>query len=239
MIYVVGLGPGGAAEITPRALSALKKCDLIIGYKVYVDLIRPIFGGEKELIVSPMKKERDRCEEALRLSLSGRTVGLISSGDPGIYGMAGIMLEVAGGRTEVEIIPGITAASSAAAILGAPLTCDFAVISLSDLLTPWETVTKRLRAAAAADMVICLYNPASNSRPEHLARAADILMETLPADRPAGWVRSAGREGQERCVTTLGALKNQDIDMFCTVIIGNSVTRVIDGCLVTPRGYRE
>lgn len=238
MIYVVGLGPGGPGEITPRAVSALEKCDLIIGYKAYVELARPLFGEDKEFIVSPMKKERDRCEEALRLSLSGRTVGLISSGDPGVYGMAGIMLEVAGGRTEVEIIPGITAASSAAAILGAPLTCDFAVISLSDLLTPWETVAKRLRAAAEADLVICIYNPASHGRPEHLARAADILMEILPAERPAGWVRNAGRDEQSSCITTLGELKNQKIDMFCTVIIGNSTTRAADGLLITPRGYR-
>lgn len=238
MIYVVGLGPGGPEEITPRALAALKKCDLIVGYRAYVELARQLFGKDKEFVVSPMKKERERCEEALKLSLEGHTVGLISSGDPGIYGMAGIMLEVARGRTEVEVIPGITAASSAAAILGAPLTCDFAVISLSDLLTPWETIAKRLRAAAEADLVICIYNPASNGRPEHLARAAEILMETLPANRPAGWVRNAGREGQSSCVTTLGALKDQKIDMFCTVIIGSSVTRAEDGRLVTPRGYR-
>ncbi len=239
VIYVVGLGPGGAGEITPRALAALEKCDLIVGYKAYVELARPLFDKEKEFVVSAMKQERDRCEEALRLSLSGRTVGLISSGDPGIYGMAGIMLEVARGRTEVEIIPGITAASSSAAILGAPLGCDFAVISLSDLLTPWKVIEGRLRAAALADFVICIYNPASHGRPEHLSRAADILMEILPAERPAGWVRSAGRKGESCRVTTLGELKNQKIDMFCTVIIGSSATYVIDGRLVTPRGYRE
>lgn len=239
MIYVVGLGPGGPEQITPRALAALEKCDLIVGYKAYIELIRPLFEGRKELVASPMKKERARCEEALSLSLSGRTVGLVSSGDPGIYGMAGIMLEVAQDKTEVEIIPGITAAASAASILGAPLMHDFAVISLSDLLTPWELIERRLRAAAEADFVICVYNPASHGRPDHLARAAAVLMEKLPKDRAAGWVRNAGRDGESRGLTTLDGLKEAPIDMFCTVIIGNSATRVINGRLVTPRGYRQ
>ena len=239
MIYVVGLGPGGPEQITPRALSALEKCDLIVGYKAYIELVRPLFEGRKELVASPMKKERARCLEALELSLSGRTVGLISSGDPGIYGMAGIMLEVAGDRTEVEIIPGITAAASSASILGAPLMHDFAVISLSDLLTPWELIEKRLRAAAEADFVICVYNPASRGRPGPLARAAEILMERLPRDRAAGWVRNAGRDGESFGLTTLAGLKEAPIDMFCTVIIGNSATRVIDGRLITPRGYKD
>ena len=239
MIYVVGLGPGGPEQITPRALSALEKCDLIVGYKAYIELVRPLFEGRKELVASPMKKERARCLEALELSLSGRTVGLISSGDPGIYGMAGIMLEVAGDRTEVEIIPGITAAASSASILGAPLMHDFAVIRLSDLLTPWELIEKRLRAAAEADFVICVYNPASRGRPGHLARAAEILMERLPQDRAAGWVRNAGRDGESFGLTTLAGLKEAPIDMFCTVNIGNSATRVIDGRLITPRGYKD
>ena len=228
MIYVVGLGPGGPEQITPRALSALEKCDLIVGYKAYIELVRPIFEGRKELVASPMKRERDRCEEALKLSLSGRTVGLISSGDPGIYGM-----------TKVEIIPGITAAASSASILGAPLMHDFAVISLSDLLTPWELIERRLRAAAEADFVICIYNPASHGRPDHLARAAAILMETLPGNRAAGWVRNAGRDEESFGLTTLDGLKEAPIDMFCTVIIGNSATRVINGRLITPRGYRH
>ena len=239
MIYVVGLGPGGPEQITPRALSALEKCDLIVGYKAYIELVRPLFEGRKELVASPMKKERARCLEALELSLSGRTAGLVSSGDPAIYGMAGIMLEVAGDRTEVEIIPGITAAASSASILGAPLMHDFAVISLSDLLTPWELIEKRLRAAAEADFVICVYNPASRGRPGHLARAAEILMERLPRDRAAGWVRNAGRDGESSGLTTLAGLKEAPIAMFCTVTIGNSATRVIDGRLITPRGYKD
>ena len=239
MIYVVGLGPGGSEQITPRAYSALEKCDTIIGYKAYIELVRPILRGSKEIISSSMKKERSRCEEALALSLSGHDVALISSGDPGIYGMAGIMLEVAQGTTEIEIIPGITAAASSASILGAPIMHDFAVISLSDLMTPWEIIEKRLRAAAEADFVICIYNPASHGRPDHLARAADILMKKLPCDRIAGWVSNAGRDGEKHGLTTLGSLKNTSIDMFCTVIIGNSATHNINGRMVTPRGYSE
>ena len=239
MIYVVGLGPGGADQITPRALEALEKCDVIVGYKAYIELVRPIFEGRKELIASPMKKERSRCEDVLALSLEGRSVALISSGDPGIYGMAGIMLEVAEGKAEVKVIPGVTAASSAASILGAPLTHDFAVISLSDLLTPWELIEKRLRAAAEADFVTVIYNPASHGRPDYLARAAAILQEVLPPERIAGWVRNAGRDGESAHVTTLAGLKDAPIDMFCTVIVGNSTTRVIDGRLVTPRGYKN
>jgi precorrin-3B C17-methyltransferase len=239
MIYVIGLGPGGPDQITPRARAALEKCDVIVGYKTYIDLVRPLLGEDKKLISSTMKKERSRCEEVLALSLSGHTVGLVSSGDPGIYGMAGIMLEVAQGSTEVEIIPGITAAASSASILGAPLMHDFAVISLSDLLTPWTLIEKRLIAAAEADFVICIYNPASHGRPHHLSKAADILMDILPGDRIAGWVRNAGRDGEEFGLTTLDDLKNVPIDMFCTVIIGNSSTRVISGQMVTPRGYSE
>ena len=176
---------------------------------------------------------------ALELSKEGRSVALISSGDPGVYGMAGIMLEIAEGSADVEIVPGVTAASVAASVLGAPLMHDFAVISLSDLLTPWELIEKRLRAAAAADFVICLYNPASRGRPEHLARACSIIMEEKPASTPAGWVRNGGRDGESSAVTTLGELSCATLDMFCTVVIGNSATRVIDGRLVTPRGYRK
>ena len=238
MIYVVGLGPGGRDQITERALEALEACDVIVGYKAYIALIRPFYKGRARLVESAMKQERARCVEVLALAEAGNTVGLVSSGDPGIYGMAGIMLEVAAGRAEVRVIPGITAAASAGAILGAPLTHDFAVVSLSDLLTPWELIEKRLTAAAQADFVICLYNPASHGRPEHLARAAEILMRVLPAERIAGWVRNAGREGELSQITTLGALPKAPIDMFCTVIIGNSRTKLVAGHMVTPRGYR-
>ena len=236
LIYVVGLGPGSKGEMTGRAIEALERCDVILGYKAYISLIEGDFS-HKELRPSPMKGEVARCREALELSMSGSTVGLVSSGDPGIYGMAGIMMEVAQGKTDVEVIPGITAASSAAVMLGAPLMHDFAVISLSDLLTPWELIERRLAAAAEADFVICLYNPSSRGRPEHFKNACDILLRSKAPDTPAGWVRNAGRTGASKCITTLELIRDEELDMFCTVIIGNSGTSLIDGLMVTPRGY--
>ena len=237
MIYVVGLGPGGEDQTTPRALQALEKCDVIFGYKAYIDLIAARFKVRKELAASPMRGERERCQDALRRSQSGQTVGLVSSGDPGVYGMAGLMLEIAGGEADVEIVPGVTAACAAAAVLGAPLMHDFAAISLSDLLTPWELIARRLEAAASADFVICLYNPASRGRPEHLRRACAILQKHRAADTPAGWVRNAGRDGEEWGTATLETLPETRLDMFCTVIVGNSATRFHGKRLVTPRGY--
>jgi len=237
MIYVIGLGPGGEDQMTCRAVSALEKCDEVLGYKTYIELLRPIYKGRGELIASPMRKEVERCREALRLSLKGKTVGLVSSGDPGIYGMAGIMLEIANGMTEVEIIPGMTAASTAAAVLGAPLMHDFVVISLSDLLTPWAVIERRLDAASAADFIICLYNPASAGRPDNLRKAAEIVMQNRAGDTPAGWVRNAGRSDESHCVTTLDKISGEPVDMLCTVIIGNSSTKLAAGRMVTPRGY--
>ena len=239
MIYVIGLGPGGKDQMTPRALAALERCDVIIGYKTYIDLIEPLFRGKCELVVSPMRGEVERCEDALRRSREGHTVGLISSGDPGVYGMAGIMLELAGPDDNVEIVPGVTAACAAAAMLGAPLMHDFVVISLSDLLTPWELIGKRLEAAAMGDFVICLYNPMSRGRPDNLRKACEILLRYKSPGTAAGWVRNAGREGAEASLTTLGKLKDAELDMFCTVIIGNHATKELHGRLVTPRGYLE
>ena len=239
MIYVIGLGPGGEDQMTPRALAALERCDVIIGYKTYIDLIEPLFRGKCELVVSPMRGEVERCEDALRRSREGHTVGLISSGDPGVYGMAGIMLELAGPDDNVEIVPGVTAACAAAAMLGAPLMHDFVVISLSDLLTPWELIGKRLEAAAMGDFVICLYNPMSRGRPDNLRKACEILLRHKSPGTAAGWVRNAGREGAENSLTTLGELKDAELDMFCTVIIGNHATKELHGRLVTPRGYLE
>lgn len=238
MIYVVGLGPGKRDQMTQRALLALEKCDVIIGYKGYIDLIKDDFLGRKELISSPMKGETARCADALERSLAGQTVGLVSSGDPGVYGMAGIMLETADGKTDVEIVPGMTAACTAASVLGAPLMHDFAVISLSDLLTPWELIERRLEAAGAADFIVCLYNPASKGRPENLKKACEILMRNKSGGTPAGWVRNAGRDGETFGMTTLDKLSEESIDMFCTVIIGNSSTSFSAGKMVTPRGYR-
>lgn len=237
MICVVGLGPGSEDQMTPLALRSLEKCDVIIGYKTYIDLIASRFQGRKELIASPMKGEVERCREALRLSRSGKTVGLISSGDPGVYGMAGIMLETASEQDCVEVIPGVTAACAAAAVLGAPLTHDFAVISLSDLLTPREVINHRLEAAATADFVICLYNPMSRGRPDTLRRACEILLQHKEGSTPCGWVRSVGRDGQERRLCTLEKLRDEKLDMFCTVIIGSSATMRRGETLITPRGY--
>jgi precorrin-3B C17-methyltransferase len=239
LIYVIGLGPGGEDQMTPRALAALERCDVIIGYKTYIDLIEPLFRGKCELVVSPMRGEVERCEDALRRSREGHTVGLISSGDPGVYGMAGIMLELAGPDDAVEIVPGVTAACAAAAMLGAPLMHDFVVISLSDLLTPWELIGKRLEAAAMGDFVICLYNPMSRGRPDNLRKACEILLRHKSPGTAAGWVRNAGREGAEASLTTLRELKDAELDMFCTVIIGNHATKELHGRLVTPRGYLE
>ena len=238
MIYVVGLGPGNRDQMTQRAIDTLDGCDVIIGYKAYIDLIKDDYKGKAELIASPMKGEAARCQDALERSLRGETVGVISSGDPGVYGMAGIMLEIAQGKTSVEIIPGMTAANSAAAVLGAPLMHDFAVISLSDLLTPWELIEKRLTAAGEADFCICLYNPVSHGRPHHLRKAIEILLRSKAPETPAGWVRNIGRNGEEYRITTLREMADEQLDMFCTVVIGNSATRNENGRMVTPRGYR-
>ena len=242
MIYVVSLGPGGIDEITPRALSALERADVIVGYKTYVDLLMPDFG-HKRIVASAMKQEVERCRQAADLAFSGKTVALVSSGDAGIYGMAGLMLEVldafpGGEAIEVEIIPGITAASSAAALMGAPLTHDFAVVSLSDLLTPWDLIEKRLALATAADFVLCLYNPASRTRRDYLRRACDIVMAGRKGDTPSGWARNVGRQGQEYKILPLSELRDEILDMFCTVLIGNASTRALNGRLVTPRGYK-
>ena len=238
-IYVVGLGPGGLNEMTFRAKKVLDSTDVIVGYKVYVDLIKADFPGKK-FISTGMRGEVERCKQALQEALKNQVVAVISSGDAGVYGMAGIMCQVAAEHPEldIEVVPGITAACSGAAVLGAPLISDFCLISLSDLLTPWEKIARRLECAAQGDFGICLYNPASSKRPDYLARACDLILKYQPASTPAGIVRNIGREGQFFKLTTLGNLGTEKVDMFSTVIIGNSQTRVINGRLVTSRGYR-
>ncbi len=239
-IFVVGTGPGDNGYICPAAIQALENSDIIVGYKTYIKLIEPFMPG-KELISSGMMKEVERCEEVLKLAGTGKSVSLISSGDPGIYGMAGVMLEVVAARkslVEVEIIPGISAASSAASLLGAPLMNDFVVLSLSDLLTPWEIIVRRLHAAGSGDFVVCIYNPRSKTRIRQFDTAIDILQKYQSPETPAGIVKNAMREKQEVLITDLAHLKEQDIDMVTTVICGNSQTRVINGKLVTIRGYK-
>ena len=240
MIFVIGLGPGGAEDMTPRAIAALDGCDIICGYTTYIDLIKDLdILSDKDLRPSGMKHEAERCQEVLKLALENpdKNIGLVSSGDPGVYGMAGLMLEIADNKVEVEIIPGVTAANSAAAVLGAPLMHDFAVISLSDLLTPKELIEKRLNAAAEADFVVCLYNPASHGRPEHFKWACDILLKHKSPETPAGWVSNIGRKDQDYKIMSLKEIRDEKLDMFCTAIIGNSQTKIKNNKMITPRGY--
>lgn len=239
-VQIVGIGPGNFENMTIRADRALAACDVIVGYPVYVDLVKDRYPG-KELLATPMTQEAKRCRMALELAAAGKTVCLVCSGDSGIYGMAALIYELLGENSgvEVEVVPGLTAACSGGAVLGAPLTHDFAVISLSDRLTPWEKIVTRLDYAAKADLSIVIYNPKSHGRPDHLAKACDVLLKTLPEDRPCGVVRNIGRQGQSKTVLTLKELRDFDADMFCTVFVGNAMTKVIDGNLVTPRGYRD
>lgn len=238
-LIVVGIGPGAAEDMTVRAMRALEKCDVIAGYGVYTDLVKPMFP-DKEYLVTPMRKETERCRMAIDAAMEGKTVAMISSGDAGVYGMACLIYQLAEGmELEIEVIPGVTAALSGAAVLGAPLSHDFAIISLSDLLTPWEKIETRLEAAAQADLCVALYNPSSHRRADYLMKACDILMRHKAPETICGIVRNIGREGQYREVMTLAALRDYSVDMFTTVFIGNSMTRKIDGNMVTPRGYRD
>ena len=240
-LVVIGLGPGGADDMSGRARRALESCDLIAGYTVYVDMVREEFP-DKEILTTPMRKEVDRCRKALEAAVEGRNVAMVCSGDPGVYGMAGLVYELTREfpPVDIEVIPGVSASTGGAAVLGAPLMHDWCTISLSDLLTPWETIEKRLVAAAQADFVISLYNPSSHKRPDYLQRACDILLAAgKAADTVCGIVRNIGREGQEARVLTLGELRDTPVDMFTTVFIGNSQTLDLDGKMVTPRGYLQ
>lgn len=238
-LYVIGIGPGGEEQMTLRAARALASCDCVAGYGLYLDLIAPLIEG-KERIQTQMTREVDRCTAARDRALQGKTVAVVSSGDAGVYGMAGLLFEVCQPYPElaIEVIPGITAACSGGAVLGSPLTCDFACVSLSDLLTPWEVIEQRLRGAAEGDFAIALYNPASRKRTGHLQRACDILLACRAPETVCGLVRNIGREGESFQLTTLGALRDTPVDMLTTVFIGNASTRVIGGRMVTPRGYR-
>lgn len=239
-LIVVGIGPGDYENMTVRADRALQSCDTIIGYHVYVDLVKERYSN-KEFLTTPMTRETERCRMAIEEAIKGKNVAMVCSGDSGIYGMAALIYELRGenAEPEIEVIPGLTAACSGGALLGAPLTHDFAVISLSDRLTPWEKIEKRLECAAQADLGIVLYNPMSKGRPENLRMACDVLLKYLPADRPCGIAHYIGREGEERSFVTLGELRDTQVDMFSTVFIGNAATKMIGGNMVTPRGYRD
>ena len=236
-IYVVGLGPGNKENMTFRAYDVLKNSDIIIGYKTYVDLIEDMFP-DKKIIKSYMKKEVARCEETLKLALEGNVISLISSGDAGVYGMAGLMLEIANGQVEVEIVPGITSANASASLGGAPIVHDSVNISLSNLLTDWELIKKRIDLASQGDFVITLYNPKSSGRPELINEARDIMLKHKRKDTPVLIARNVGREGENYDITTLDKMLDYEINMFSTVIIGNSKTKVINNKMITPRGYK-
>ena len=240
LVSVVGLGPGNAQFLTAQAQAALQNADVLCGYTVYIDLVRPHYP-EKEVYTTGMTREIDRCRLALEAAQSGKAVALACSGDAGVYGMASPLLELAGAYpdVEVEIVPGLTAALSGAAVLGAPLAHDFCVISLSDRLTPWEVIEKRLACAAAGDFCVALYNPSSKGRADYLAKAVRILRANGKADETlCGVVRSIGREGQSSCLLTLAELEQTAVDMFTTVFVGNAATQNLHGKMVTPRGYQ-
>ena len=238
VLYVVGLGPGGSRWMTWEARAALEQAEVLCGYTVYLDLIRGEFP-DKEYFSTPMTQEIERCRAALERARSGRTTALVCSGDAGVYGMAGPVLELAPQFPEVEIqvVPGVTAALAGAAVLGAPLMHDFAVLSLSDLLTPWKVIRRRLELAAQGDFVLCLYNPSSRRRRDHLRMACDIVLVHRGPETVCGWVRNAGRAQEEHQVLTLGELREAQVDMFTTVFIGSAATRRIGDRMVTPRGY--
>lgn len=234
-VVAVGLGPGDPSQMTAAADRALRTAEVIAGYSGYVDQIRGRYPG-KEILETPMRGETERCRLALEAAREGKSVAVICSGDAGIYGMAGLLIEMAG-DTEIEVVPGVTAAISGAALLGAPLGHDFAVISLSDLLTPWEKIEKRLDLAAEADLCMALYNPGSRKRKDYLQRACRIILRHAAPETVCGVTRNIGRDGESAAVMSLRDLEQEPADMFMTVFVGNSQTRRIGDRMVTPRGY--
>lgn len=239
MISIVGIGPGGYDDMTIRAVNAIKNADVVTGYRLYVELVQELVG-DKETFCTEMRGEVERCQKAAEYAISGKNVALISSGDAGVYGMAGLMLKILEDHPEIEteIIPGVSACQSGGAVLGAPLVHDFAVISLSDLLTPWSLIEKRLEAAASADFVIVLYNPGSHKRRDYLRKACNTVLKYKSPDTICGLVKNISRDGEEHSIITLDRLKDTPVDMLTTIFIGNSQTTVINGKMVTPRGYQ-
>jgi len=237
-LKIVGMGPGDRDGMTIAADQAIREADVVVGYKRYVQLLAPLYPG-KSFCSTGMTHEVARCNQALELAQSGRLVAMVCSGDAGVYAMAGLVYELSPRFPDVtiEVVPGVTAATSGAALLGAPIGHDFAVVSLSDRLTGWPVIERRLDAAAGADFLICLYNPSSHTRAGHLRRACDVLLRHKPATTVCGLASRIGRDGQSATVTTLGELREVAADMFTTVFIGNAETVVIDGKMVTPRGY--
>jgi len=239
-LYLVGFGAGSREGMTIQAEQAVLNSDLLIGYTVYIDILKAYFPG-KPVMQTGMRQEQERVKTALYQANQNQTVSLICSGDSQVYGMAGLALELSVDypEVEIEIIPGVTAALSGGAVLGSPLTHDFAVISLSDLLTPREKIIKRLELAAQADFVIVLYNPSSKHRPDYLQKACDRILKYQSPETVCGFVRNIGRDGQESRILTLRELRDTPADMFTTVYIGNSETKIINGKMITPRGYHH
>ena len=240
-IFVVGIGPGGLDEMTPRARRAIESVEVVAGYNTYIKLIEKILSGKK-IIGRAMMQEVERCQLSIDEALNGRDVAVVSSGDAGVYGMAGLVLEMIldlpkDKRPQFEIIAGVSAVNAAAAILGAPLMNDFAIISLSDLMTPWELIKRRVRSAAQGDFVIALYNPKSKRRITQLAEVQKILLEFREKNTPVGIVTNAGRDGESKIISTLESFIQEEVNMFSLVIIGNSQTFVKEDFMITPRGY--
>lgn len=240
MLTVIGIGPGSEAMMTGEAIEALKDAEVVVGYKTYTHLVKPLVG-DKEVIKTGMCKEIERCELAIDLAKQGKKVAMVCSGDSGIYGMAGLILEIVTKQNldiKVRIVPGVTASIASAALLGAPLMHDFCHISLSDLLTPWDVIEKRVKAAADADFVICFYNPRSRGREGHLARAFELMAPFKSAETPVGIVKAAGRKKEEKWLGTFGAMDFDRVDMSSLVIVGNKSTFIRDELMITPRGYK-
>ena len=238
-IYIVGMGPGTGEMMTPQADQALKNSDVIVGYPVYLKLLGDAYQ-EKEFLSTPMKQEVRRCEMCFEEAEKGKTVSMVCSGDAGVYGMASLLYEMSETHPscELEVIPGITAANSGAAVLGAPLNHDYCVISLSDLMTPWELIERRLKAAAEGDFCMAIYNPSSRQRADYLMRACDILLKNgVEPERACGYAENIGRDNRTCVTCTLAERKEREVNMFTTVFVGNSRTKMINGKLVTPRGY--
>lgn len=239
MIYVIGIGPGSRDLMTQEAIAAMEDAEVIVGYKTYIKLVED-FIKDKEVVQNGMRKEVDRCQDAIDIAKTGKKVAVISSGDAGIYGMAGLILELITKQNldiPVKVVPGVTASIGAASVLGAPIMHDFCHISLSDLMTPWEVIEKRLRLAAEADFVICLYNPRSKGRSEHLAKAFKIMGEFKDGSTPIGIVKDVGRADQEKFICTFDTMDFERVDMTTMVIIGNKSTYIKDDLMITPRGY--
>ncbi len=242
-LHIVGFGPGHSDHITPAAHRAIEEADIVVGYRTYIDCVRELLGG-KQIVATGMTEEIGRARKAIEEARSGKVVTLISSGDAGVYGMAGLVFEVLrdigwkrGDSPDLAIIPGITALNSCASLLGAPLVHDFASVSLSDLLTPWEAIRRRIEAAAAADFVIGLYNPKSGRRQKQIVEAKAIIAKHRPGSTPVGLVKSGYRDLQKVVLADLDTFLDYEIGMLTTVIVGNSNTFVFEGYMVTPRGY--